>query len=730
MTQRSRDGALLRRLAAGRATAVLSIGVAFACLNCKPREVDFAPELRPHAPSDAGSGDAIPDLQSLRITPSSDEATFDGTALDDRPVFHAMGRLPAGEQDFSDRVEWSLSRPLLGSIAGGRFESAGVGGTTEVVARAGEFSATAQLRVRLDVVRNRGLDADIVAAFDSDPARDRTAALQISYPSTDTVVPSNLTHLHYQWRAPAELDSFELRIESSNAQLRYYTTDRAWLDDVESSKFFAPSHPGDSLRIRVRALSSKTPDVVYGSDEVTVRIADLSLPGDVLYWSSTAQGIKRGNLSADHATRVVTDPSGATAATCTGCHALSRDGKRLAVADGMDRLALFAMPDGTPQTFEEPAPPNPPMPPTTKGPKAMMPAPAMPMDPAPAMPTMPMPAMPPMAAEPAPPPGMKPRPPGDYGWSSFNPDGSQLAYAAKGKLHIIDANTGVELPKVHLPPETSVTQPDWSPDAKSIAVALTMGKAPKGNKLIRGSSIAQLKFLDDGMLGEPEPLVMSTGPDDTLAFPTYSPDGRWIAFTHSSGSSKDNPTAQLWIVAADGGGAPVPLERANRPFGAAAMSSPAVANAMPTWTLGSDPKLTFLTFSSTRDYGDMLLGAQRDQLWASAIDLEALATGSDPSAAPFWLPFQDPFESNHRALWAPANAECLPSGEVCDGRDDNCDGTIDEGCCTPSPEDCSDDRDNDCDGVVNEGCACSDVDFCDNGLDEDCDQHVDEDCKD
>ena len=727
MTRGSRDGAPPRRFAAGRAAAVLSIGVALACLSCKPREVDFAPELRPSKPSDGGAGEAIPDLQSLRITPSSDEASFDGTQLDDRPVFRAMGHFPSGDRDVSEIVEWSLSRTSLGTITGGRFESAAVGGTTEIVARAGDLSAKAQLRIRLDVVRNRRLDDDIVAAFGSDPARDRTTAPQISYPSTGTVIPSNLTHLRYQWRAPAELDSFELLIDSPNARLRYYTSERFWLDDVETSKFLAPSHPGDSVRIRVRALASKTPDVVYGSDEATIRVADLSLPGEVLYWSSTAQGIKRGNLDADHATRVITDPSGATGATCTGCHALSRDGKRLAVADGMDRLALFAMPDGTPQTFEEPAPAMPPMPPTGKGPKAMMPA--MPMDPAPAMPTMPMPAMPPMAADmPAPPPEMKPRPPGDYGWSSFNPDGSQLAYAAKGKLHIIDANTGIELPKVHLPPETSVTQPDWSPDGKSIAVALTMGKAPKGNKLVSGSSIARLKFLDDGMLGEPEPLVSSRGPDDTLAYPTYSPDGRWIAFTRSSGSSKDNPTAQLWIVAAEGGSL-VLLERANRPSGADAMTSPAVANGMPTWTLASDGKLTFLTFSSTRDYGDVLVGMQRDQLWASAIDLDALATGGDPSTPPFWLPFQDPFESNHRALWAPENAECLPSPEVCDGRDNNCDGSIDEACCDPSPEDCSDVLDNDCDGVVNEGCDCSDVDTCDNGLDEDCDQHIDEDCK-
>ncbi len=51
--------------------------------------------------------------------------------------------------------------------------------------------------------------------------------------------------------------------------------------------------------------------------------------------------------------------------------------------------------------------------------------------------------------------------------------------------------------------------------------------------------------------------------------------------------------------------------------------------------------------------------------------------------------------------------ECAPSAEVCNGRDDDCDGEVDEGgvCCTPSDEVCNG-RDDDCDGEVDEGGVC------------------------
>jgi hypothetical protein len=82
---------------------------------------------------------------------------------------------------------------------------------------------------------------------------------------------------------------------------------------------------------------------------------------------------------------------------------------------------------------------------------------------------------------------------------------------------------------------------------------------------------------------------------------------------------------------------------------------------------------------------------------------------------------------------------CVPVAEVCDGKDSDCDGVVDNGlknaCGAPCgqavpPEDCGTSKDDNCDGKVNEGCSapppsCTPTpEVCD-GKDSDCDGVVD-----
>jgi hypothetical protein len=163
-----------------------------------------------------------------------------------------------------------------------------------------------------------------------------------------------------------------------------------------------------------------------------------------------------------------------------------------------------------------------------------------------------------------------------------------------------------------------------------------------------------------------------------IAHPSFSPDGSLVAFTHGPRSTLgygDGPSPQaLYVVAADGSGAPIRLRWASLPTAIGASAGWPVF--LP-WTSelpgidGGEPRaLAWLAFASRMPFADVPSGQR--QLWITAIDLAAARRGEDPGWPPFWMPGQDPATSNIVAqflAWA-----CFDDGAPCTIGDQCCSG--------------------------------------------------------
>jgi hypothetical protein len=481
-----------------------------------------------------------------------------------------------------------------------------------------------------------------------DPAPD--AQPVIVYPLAASMHPLNLGGLTVQWRRGGEAQAyFRLRvIAAETSPERGYTF---YIPCRHPPDIPSPSPPAPEecvyplTRAAWTAIASENADgavdlTIDGSDPagatvarsapVRIAFAPSSVQGGIYFLSGDRQGILRATLGAG-AAQPFLSPLVAARFSCVGCHSVSHDGRVMAFSAQKTNYLY----DGSLAALSVDAP-------------------------------EPLLLAPPLVGN-----------GGDAATLALSRDGRQVLVSFgtntdAGHLAVREIATGRELAR--LDPAAlrggGFYFPDWSPDGQ--AIVGTVGPPGAHPWSVAGGSIVVLPY-GGGRFGEARTVV----PQDDRAglfhyYPTWSPDGAWIAFVSAPlpGESYGNAQSRLRLISRDGGRV-YDLDNASQGAGKTS-TYPRFAPVMQ-----DQCEVLYLTFNSKMDYGFLKnsarpkVGSPPPQLWMSALDLRALPSG-DPSRAPVWLPFQEAQATNLLGAWTQqvvcrAQADCGPAAEAfCD----------------------------------------------------------------
>ena len=367
---------------------------------------------------------------------------------------------------------------------------------------------------------------------------------------------------------------------------------------------------GQPLTVTVRG-TSKSGGPVGSAAPQTLSFSDEDMEGGLYYWGAGAGGIyrydfgRRGQKAEEFYT-----PKQAPGTMCVGCHALSRSGKKIAVGLNAPTPAptLRLLDVATRKTSFDQG--------NMFG--------------------------------------------GGSNYEAITPDGTKVLTTETGGLTIHDAMSGATIGQTL----ASANMPDVSPDGTHVVFVRDAASCQFGfcmTLTVMSGALYTVPFTGTAF-GAPKALITSGGNN---YYPSYSPDGQFVAFNRSKTASYDAADARVMIVSTQSGG-PIDLHSVNALPG----------NSWPKWApfihhfRGST--IFWVTFSSRRAYG--LHGGTTAQIWMVPVDATKLAMGQDANYPPVWLPFQDPATGNHIAQWvekverAPCsqidNSGCMP-GEMC-----------------------------------------------------------------
>ncbi len=469
------------------------------------------------------------------------------------------------------------------------------------------------------------------------------------YPFGGTLLARNINQMNLQWIGNAKDSEYQVHFVGDTIDLSFFVGKMLCKNGTQCSytpadkdwQTIAQSASGKNVSFTISATAGNGQPVA-ASAPVPLNFSPEDVQGGLYYFSTSAQGIKRLPFGASTATDFIKNGNGNN---CAGCHAVSHDGSKVAATfwygDGWSGMVDGANGNNfliKPKNYNT------------------------------AMPTT--------------------QSTDTWNFATFSPDGKQLLTNWAGRLQLRDGTTGALIMEVppNLVGAKAAAMPEWSPDGKNIAfvgippegaigkdISAFPGAIVAGDWILGNGGDIMVMPYNGGQFGQAQVIVPSTAQSEYNFYPSWSPDSNWIVFatgqypgssptaagngvdTSNKCMSYDQDTARLRLVKASGG-AVIELSAATH-----------VMKRTATWPkfapfIQNGGQLVFITFSSKFAYGFVVPDGARPQLWMAAIDLNKANSelgAGDPSYPPFWLPFQDPSQNNHEAIWT-TQVNCDP----------------------------------------------------------------------
>lgn len=499
-----------------------------------------------------------------------------GPAGGETQQFLATVTYEDGTVEDVDFVEWSSSNRTAGSV-----DETGL--FTPSSENGGVTWVTAALggkeaQATVDVLYTDTIDDEGLAGqFESESGVPLDAW---TYPEDGVALPRNTPSIRFQWDEGVLADAWRVRFRSEFTDITAYTSAHEFEADGDLWASIAATNAGGTVEVELARAVAGLIDV---SDPLEIQVNRMDQTGSIFYWSTSDEGFMEIPYGGEVEPWLTSDDVG----ECIGCHAASPHDTMAFTygesTDGWLGVKEIETRDDVLGYNEE-----------------------------------------------------------YFGnLKAWRPDGDLLVTAFYGQLMMYDAETIEYLGEIAGPEGGGLTHPDWSPDGKQLVVTKTSNL---GDWYFQAGQLAVMDYLGDGQFGDP---VVLYDPDPGCVsgclkayYPAWSPDGEWIAFNVASGTMWEDETAEVWVIAAEGGD-PIRLDAANL--------GEDLGNSWPRWGPLPDDDILWLTFASNRTYGN-----SRDdepKIWVSAFDAEEAELGLDPSFPAFFLPSQDEESNNHLPVW-------------------------------------------------------------------------------